>query len=337
MLHAMCQKLSIAPIPTTKAKRIEVITRCLTDHRFLVFLIASLPDESKELFEWISDRGGMADHNALAGKLGEGYYAAMSYVSRALTGWGATNAAKASPFIDLLERALVAGVSAYGNSWGYASYFAIPSDVATAYAGTSIFDTAPLVPPQLVSANPTETRLPNMTTLLRDLSHLRAFISLGRAEWRQDGEPYARSLQTLSKLISGPTKDYGSTLWKLAMEVPVVIPSGDREGGYIAADLSGARPDNLIRSLIQGWSEEPINSYYSDQYLPRDTHRRVLSLLPSLPLDVWIDRESFESLLSFFWPLLFNAKVKSSNKHISGEWAALYATVLGEGSRRREA
>jgi len=168
-----------------------------------------------------------------------------------------------------------------------------------------------------------------MTALLRDLGHLRAFIAVGRAEWRQDGEPYARSLQTLSKLINGPTKDYGSTLWKLAIDIPVVLMSGDE--GYAAADLSQARPDDLIRSLIQGWAEEPTSSY-SEHALPSDTHRRVLNLLPTLPPDTWIDRGSFERLLSFLWPLKFNAKTTGSNKPISGDWGALYATVLGKGN-----
>ncbi|HEX3245475.1 MAG TPA: helicase-associated domain-containing protein [Chloroflexota bacterium] len=331
MLLGMCQKLSVKPIPTTKAKRIESITRCLSDHNFLVFLIASLPSGSMELFEWLLARGGTADHNALAAKLGESYYSTISYVTRVLTGWGATNAAKASPFIDLLERGLVAGVSAYGHSWGYASYFAIPAEVSRAYAGTTVFDSAPLTPPPLAAASPTNTRLPNMTTLLRDLSHLRAFVSLGRAEWRQDGGPYARSLQTLNKLISGPTKDYGSVLWKAATDIPVVVSSGDHDGGYMAADLSGTRPDDLIRSLIEGWSQERVSGYYGDQELPRDTHRRVLALLPTLPRDVWLERDSLESFLAFCWPLVFNAKVKSANQRISGDWTTLYATVLGQG------
>jgi len=326
-LERMCQRFAVRPTPMNNGKRIEGIARCLSDHHFLVFLLASLSPGSLELFEWFLARGGTADHNALATRLGNGYYDAITYASRATSGWGAPNIPKrALPLVDLLQCALVAGVSGHGSSWGYASYFAIPTEVSTAYAGVSIFDSAPMLPPKLESADPKQITIPNLTTLLRDLSHLRAFISLGRAEWRQDGGPYTRSLQGFNKLIKGP-KDYGALLWRMALEIPVIVPSRDPDRRYDAADLSADRPDTIVQRLLDGWLTDRGLAYY-DYYLPKDTHKRVLITLRNVPTDAWIVRESFENFLSFFWPLAFTGTVKSRQQGI-GNWSTLYSTVLG--------
>jgi hypothetical protein len=330
MLQRLCQRFSVRPTPTSNGKRIEGVTRCLSDHNFLVFLLASLSTGSLELFEWFLERGGMADHNALAKRLGNRYYDAIAYASRMTGSWGSQNVPRpSSPFIDLLECGLVAGVSAHGSSWGYASYFAIPNEVAAAYAGASIFDTEPLVPPQLTSAEPREVHLPNLTTLLRDLSHMRAFISLGRAEWRQDGGPYARSLQAFNKLVGGPTKDYSTALWRMAVEAQLLIASRYSSHPYQAADLSEIEPDAIICKLIEGWALDRTSAYY-DYYLPRDLNRRVLSALQTVPTDTWIVRESFETLLAFFSPLALNSTVRSTHPRL-GDWSTLYATLLGQG------
>ncbi|MFN0071102.1 MAG: helicase-associated domain-containing protein [Chloroflexota bacterium] len=331
MLAAICTRLSISPVPKAKADRLRAIESVHANHDRLHVTLRNLSKEARELFEWIHARGGVADHTALSVKLKDGYYFAISYVSRALTGYGATNAAHGSPFIELLERALVVGVSAYGNNWGYASYFAIPGEVITAYSGTSVFDTVSLLPPPLETVTPVRTSVPNQTTLLRDLAHIRAFIALGRVEWRQDGEPYARSLQTLSKLIKAPTKDYGFTLWKLALQVPLVYAGGYGNDGFEVMDFDPeVTPDDLIRNLIDGWVEAGDQAMMLGTLPGSEPEARVLTLLRQIPADTWVTRESFSRLLAFCWPLVFPTP-GSGAATVAGDWSTLYATMLSQG------
>lgn len=330
-LAAICRRLAVNPLPKTKLDRQRAIEALHTDHARLHVTVNALPPDARELFLWMLNRGGIADHNALALKLKDDYYAAISYVSRAFSGYGMPGTSKASPFIQLLDLALVVGVSSYGQNWAYASYFAIPVDVATAYAGTSVFDTVPLLPPPLESAEPTHPTMPDHTSLLRDLSHLRAFIALDRMEWKQDGEPYARSLQSFGKLVKAPTKDFGARLWDLARMVPVVEQIGYGEAGYQPVDMADAAPEDIIRDIVDGWLEMDRATYLGHYSVTAEPRSRVLSLLRSVPTDTWITRASFNATVAFFWPLVFPLTSGGIDGSPVADWSALYATLLGYG------
>ncbi|MEA2639679.1 MAG: hypothetical protein QOF51_1073 [Chloroflexota bacterium] len=334
-LRAMCSAIGFPKPPSLKDERLRAIVRALSDPAYCTALAGNLATPARALFDWIRARAGQVTlaelqrypgGGAVAGDLAWGGYAAY------YTSFYTTRNRKSEPLANLLQLGLVVPIVQIGG-W-YAIGFAVPEEVRVALEGGSLFDTDALLPPKLEPAEGARGELPNLTTLLRDVGHLLGFVGAGRCEWRQDGEPYARSLQALGKALRNPDKAYPALLWSLCVSAGLLERSRRAGEQFIPIDVVEASPPALFDRLIDGWASTAPPATQNPDMVGIIILRRLqaLQLLGNLPPDTWVTKDSVEQYLHFQRPLLFPAPgPKSSGVTSAIEWPALRRLILAEG------
>jgi hypothetical protein len=142
---------------------------------------------------------------------------------------------------------------------------------------------------------------------MRDVVHLLGFVSTGRCEWRQDGEPYKRCLVALGKSLGSRDADYAELLWDLAVSAQLVRPVRRGPMSYEPAMGVDATPRELLDGLLLGWTQAGGRSVQPGvpQGVGQEARVRLLQLLQIIPTDVWILKSSVEEWLRFHWPMIF--------------------------------
>lgn len=311
-LRRICTYLGLKRPPTTRDARLDLIVNTLADPGLCRAIVHQLPEQSRALFDWVVAEGGRVGLDEAQKRPGGGRAArfAGTYVYHGRYDYSE------DPLTLLLRKALLIPLGQY-----YFTDLAVPREVAAALTDQSPFDATPLVPPPL-QAGPAPDSLPagvvpHPLSLLRDLAHLVGFVGAERCEWRQDGQPYQRSLQALGKVLKNPDRNYADVLWEIAVKARLVRP-GRPGGGYTAAGFGKGQPITAFQGLLDSWPGGFLAS------------QRLMGYLLAIPPETWIDKESFQQLLGFMRPELFGSRGSVSTVVGSGGWATLCRLVVAE-------
>jgi hypothetical protein len=208
-------------------------------------------------------------------------------------------------------------------------------DVEQEYEHRELLDSAPLQAPPLEPAEPAVPIVPNPTNLLRDIGHLLGFVGTGRCEWRQDGEPYKRSLVALGKLLGYKDGAYAELLWSVAESAQFVRRTyTGTEGRYELVPLTDLSAQDLFNALILAWVQRGGSPSEPGATSPRaqSARARLLLLLRLLPPDTWLRRSSVEASLRFQWPMVFGPEYQQPGTPAPEPgWSSLGAIILAHG------
>jgi hypothetical protein len=329
-LRQVCSALGVKNPPTKKEGRLAAVLQTLGDPATCRAAVDALPPASRELLEWVRGRGGRVTAAELAKQPGASsarqIFALPTYTAYV---------PHVDPIHDLTRRCLLLPVSDYpGYSYYYTSAFVVAEEVERALTGGSFFDDGPLQPPRLETAEVTRGAVPNPLHLVRDLGHLLGFVASGRCEWRQDREPYVRSLTAFGKAVKHPDKDYPTALWSLGTTAGILYVEDYRSTQYTAAEVKGGDPTTLARMLIERWALGGIPDLPTDHNVvgPRQA---LLGLLMSIPPDVWITKASMLQHLTFKRPLLF-ASGSASNGAWPDDWNTMRYLAYATGTSSQD-
>jgi len=321
-LRKTCTKLGARNPPTTRAARLQMIVEVLIRSGSASSVIGGLSTAARELFEWMRSSGGNVSPAQMIQRFPGANTSSLRetrYVRRQR---------QAIELAELMDRCLVIPLS--DPSQWYVTAFAIPDEVQYALSKRPFFDEHPLRPPLLEPADARQLSASQPMHLLRDVAHLLGFVSAGRCELRQDGQPYQRSLQTFGKTIQITDRTYPEMLWRLC-ELAGLLQPASRAAASQAVDVSALGPRGLFWLLVDGWtgSNEGATYYASPVSMAR---RILLQVLATIPADTWVTRDSLQSYLHFVRPLLFAPPhlVQPSQAHAI-EWGMLGHLFLAIG------
>ncbi|MCC7372022.1 MAG: helicase-associated domain-containing protein [Chloroflexi bacterium] len=312
----MCSSAGIRNAPTRKDDRVAALNALLTDPDRCRALVRSLSAGAQQLFAEIVERRSAITLDELHGRFkpsGHYYYGGAYWTVDAI--WlGAQKNETPDPVTELMRCALLIGDAQYNAYWTPTSYF-IPADVRSAFSGEGSLDGVALVPPRLEPADVATSDSPNIGPFLRDLGHLVGFVATGQCEWRQDGQPYKRSLTALGKLIGNSNESYLAQLWLAANASGLLTPAG-RPGSLAQPPVTAARlgdgpPKQLFQRVLMGLLS--VNTVVLDRgglyQLTDSPLARVLLLLKSMPTDTWVTAASVEAWSQFTWPITFKPEL----------------------------
>ena len=332
--------LGLKNLPTRKDGRIQAILDTLTHPERCRAAVEALPGPARELFEWVRERGGWVGVAEMServpprgGTYGYGYggpYGTMDSYWRSDPAKG-----DADPLDALMRRGLVLPLTPYPGGWYAPSAFAVTDEVELTYSGRTLFDTGPLQPPRLEPADGVSGGVPSPANLLRDVGHLLGFIGTGRCEWRQDNQPYKRSLVALGKLLGHPNGDYAESLWELAAAAGLVRPARRGRPGYEPVAVGELSPLQLLDRLLIGWIDAGSQTvlYGVTHFSIRNARLYLLQLMRAMPPDTWVLKSSVEAWLRFNWPVVFAPEYRREDGgQPDAGWASMGIMLLGHGS-----
>lgn len=325
----------LAERPTRKEQRIDLLLRTLTTPESCQALLARQSEAARDLFQWIIERGGSVDATTLLAHVSRTEMPRRTYYGPDAW-WAPKPSAKelSHPLTELVRSCLVMPVSNYGAGWYGTSAYAIPEEVELASRGSDWFDGVAMQPPPLLPADQGSGGAPDPTALLRDVSHLLGFVASGRCEFKQDGEPYKRSLTALGKLLGRTDAGYTDLLWQLALNADLLRPSRSEDQPYVPVSLKKVSPHALLVRVFQGWVAAPpasVEAFLPQLSLAARVHQ--LSLLRTVPADTWLQRPSLDAWLHFRWPLVFPApQAGGTAAPNDSSWAALGALLVARGT-----
>lgn len=322
-LHHMILAQELTSRLTRKDERIELIHETLTTAESCRALLARRTPSAHVLFQWLLDRGGWVDAATMYSRVGKPVIIERSYYYSADAWWSPRPSPKelANPLVELVRCGLVVAVQDYRSSWYPASGYAIAEDVELASQGRSWFDRDGMHPPPLQPADGVAGTEPILAAFLRDLAHLLGFVKAGRCEYRQDGQPYKRSLTALGKLLGRRDAEYAGLIWDLAVLGGFLRRGRSGETDYVPVKLDKLAPLELLARTVNGWLAEA--THLDAPYIVLDTspiaRRRILDLLATVPADTWMQRRSLEAWLRFSWPMIFRPN-PAGGDGAAGDW-----------------
>lgn len=313
VLLRICSAMGMRPAPTRKDERIQAIVQTLSDSDRCRALVARLSDAGQQLFAWMLDQAALVPIGTIQSRVARpkpGRYARQPWTPEVL--WDTPEKSQLDPLTELMRCALVFPIIPGSGGWYAPIGFVIPTEVRQAFTGRGFFDAVPLMPPALDPAEGATGAIPAPTTILRDIGHLLGFIATGRCEWRQDGQPYKRSLVAFGKLIASGDQAYVDLLWELVIGIGLVNleppEAPDYVVRYTVRKAGEYSPDELMTQVLSAWLVRGNMTLSGGGLLfLRDNARvRLLLLLRIMPPDVWVLRSSVQKWLRFAWPLLFS-------------------------------
>jgi hypothetical protein len=314
-LRLLAERMGVRPLSNLKAERMKAILVTGSNPAFIRQRIEMLSPEAREIFENIRAAGGLVRTRDLQDD--SGYDLWPQYPS-----W------KGAPLTPLHELAngclLVSADYQYGPP--SARLLAIPQEVEEAISPTRPFDGPLQLPSLQAAADVTPGRVPTPTLLVRDLGHLLGFIGAGHCEWRQDGLPYQRSMQTLAKALGTADTDYAGFLYFLAQSVDM-LEERWQAPPVVSRKLAKAEPSKWLELALRRWSGEENERWFASAGRTRP-RARLVEFVAHCPADVWVLKESFVACLEFLWPLVFNRTGGSDDEAL---WSDAARLILGFG------
>ena len=335
VLMKMCSALGLKNPPTRKDDRLRLLVGTLTRADSVRSAVNGLPRPARDLFDWVREQGGWVGNHQMmerAPPKRRGY----GSMYGSMDSWWTPLARGETldPLSELVRRGLVLPISPYPGGWYAPSAFAIAEEVELAFAGRTLFDSAPLQPPPMEPAEPVDGVIPNPVNILRDLGHLLGFVGAGRCEWRQDGEPYKRSLVAFGKLLGQKDAAYPERLWNLALSAGLIRRTRSAASGQVVTVQVDATPRELLSGLLLGWMgvERTSMSVRGPQALTFEMRAHLLQFLALMPLDCWVLKRSVEAWLRHTWPVTF----APGYQYVQGvvpdpDWSSLGYLVLALG------
>jgi hypothetical protein len=334
ILLKVCQALGATRPPTRKDDRIEVIASTLTDPATCRAAVDRLTPGARDLFEWVRSEGGWVGAEAMNARVPRqksGY----GYGSSTLEAFwrGTARDGQFDPLTEAVRCMLIVPVMPYAGAWYAPSAYAVAAEVEQALTSKTLLD-GPLQSPPLEPATPVDPVIPIPINLVRDIGHLLGFIAAGRCEWKQDGQPYKRSLVALGKLLGYNDKDatYAELLWNLAESARLLRPTYDGSQSRFEPARLGDEitATELYVGLILAWVQTGAHT----SPIGAQARAHVLELLGLLPADTWLRRASVEAVLRFTWPMMFAPEYRASYAPPSPGWSTLGSILIGHGSDR---
>jgi hypothetical protein len=335
VLLKVCQALGLSRPPTRKDQRTDLIVSTLTTRESCQAAVSRLSKEAQQVFAWLRDRGGWAsaaEMNRRAPRRRSSY--GYGYDTINMFWYAGPKNEKVDPLTEAVRCMLIVPITPYAGSWYSPSAYAIASDVEQAYAGRDLLDTGPLQPLPLVKAEDVTGTVPDPVNVLRDISHLLGFVATGRCEWKQDGQPYKRSLVALGKLLGYKDSTYTELLWDLAAGAGLLRPAQYPTFRFEPMAVGDAAPDELLAGLVMGWIKSG-DAATPGTVLP--VHAQLarvhaVELLHILPPDTWLLRSSVEASLRFRWPASFDPASQPIGFSVPElTWAGLGTLLVGVG------
>lgn len=335
ILLKICSALGLRNPPARKDGRIQVLMSVLTQGESCRMRVEGLAEDAHALFEWVRERGGWVPVQEMLQRAPprrdqyHGYYGTMDSFF-----YYDPEGRPPDPLTALVRQALVVPVVPYPGSW-YPSAYAVAEEVELAYSGRTLFETGPLQPPPLERAEQVAGSVPNPSALLRDVAHLLGFIGAGRCEWRQDGEPYKRSLVALGKALGAADADYPLVLWDLAASAGLVLRGRMSGAGFVPAEIGDTDPHQLFDRLLLAWTQHTATPTWAGAppSWGEIARTRLLVLLQTIPPDTWLTKGSLEAVLRFCWPMVFTDDYRSDGSTAPDPgWAGLGHLLLAHGS-----
>ncbi|MFN8635516.1 MAG: helicase-associated domain-containing protein [Chloroflexota bacterium] len=307
-LSKIAYGLGLHNLPSRKDDRAALIVRTLTSQPELVAILGRLSPQARSVFDWVRQRDGSVDVTSMVQHVGARSRAFQSGYGPIGPVWMSPPQGQTlDPLSELVRHALVVPVNAHSGSWYAPSAFAIPDEVEEAFSGQSPIDRMAMTPPPLQPAEPENASIPSPSGVLRDLGHLLGFIATGRGEWRQDGEPYKRSLVAFGKSVGVRGSDYPEQLWEYLRHAGLVRVARRGDFRYTPVGIGEESPSALFGRLVLAWIGGRSSMYgFDGELLPHHrAHMLLLRLLVTLPPDTWVTRASVQAQLRFHWPLVF--------------------------------
>lgn len=329
-LMRVCNALGVKSPPSRKESRIDLVLSLLATDS-VRSLVESLSPPARELFAWVREQGGWVDAGRMTQRVPRSTLNSSNGYGTYVTFWREEPARKSNdPLTELVRVRLLLPLFTYGNVWYPPTAFAIAVEVAQAYSSLELLDSSPLVAPRVEPAEQVEGTVPDPLNLLRDIGHLLGFIGAGRAEWRQDGGPYKRSLVALGKMLGQKDGTYAEVLWDLAVSAGLVRRTyGGTQSRYEPVPLDDVNPPELIEGLILAWIQAGATVHTHGH----QARARLFRLLRLLPPDTWMLRSSVEAALRFHWPLIFAPEYQYPGTPVPDPgWSSLGSLILGLGT-----
>jgi hypothetical protein len=335
VLLKACQALGMTRPPNRKDERVDLIVSTLTTTESCRAAVSRLSKEGQQLFAWLRERGGWAsaaEMNQRAPRRRPSYGYGYGYDTIDSFWKVIPKGEKLDPLTEAVRCMLIVPITPYAGGWYAPSSYAVATDVERAFSGRDLLDTSPLQPLPLVQAEEVTGTIPDPVNVLRDISHVLGFVTTGRCEWRQDGQPYKRSLVALGKLLGYKDSAYTELLWDLAAGAGLLRPARDFRFEPMA--VGDADPDELLAGLVMGWIKSG-NAAVPGTVLP--VHAQLarvhaVELLQILPPDTWLLRSSVEASLRFHWPASFDPASQPIGFSVPElTWGGLGALLIGIG------
>ena len=338
VLFKIAGALGLKNVPTRKDGRIQAILDTLTQPERCREVVEQLSRPARELFEWVRSRGGWVGAREMSERVppSRGMYGYGGPYGTPDSYWRRDPPKGDGDSLDaLVRRGLVLPLTPYPGGWYAPSAFAVADEVELAYSGRTLFDSGPMQPPRLEPADGVTGTVPNLGNLLRDVGHLLGFVGTGRCEWRQDGQPYKRSLVALGKLLGHPGGEYAESLWELAAAAGLVRPARSGRLGYEPVAVGELSPRQLLERVLIGWIDagsQPI--LYGVSHLSiRNARLYLLQLMRAMPPDTWVLKSSVEAWLRFNWPVNFAPEYRrDEGAPPDPGWSSMEIMLLGHGS-----
>lgn len=336
VLLRMTGALGLRNPPTRKEPRIELLMDTLTQPESCRAAVGRLSDDARDLFEWVRSQDGWVGAQEMAHQAPApvAYGSASPYRGGDSIWYSRSKSEPVHPLTQLLRCGLVLPLSPYAG-WYAPSAFTIAEEVELAYSGRTLFDTSPLQPPPLQPAEGVDGRVPTPANLLRDVAHLLGFLGAERIEWRQDGQPYKRSLVAFGKLIGSPDPGYPEVLWELVGSAELIRRARRGQPGFVPVTLGKVSPIQLFNRLLLAWvyGGSPTSGVGIGRNVAQEARARLLQLLQSMPTDTWVLKSSVEAWLRFHWPMVFTPGFQRYQTATPDpSWSSLRYLILGHGA-----
>ncbi|MBI4310665.1 MAG: helicase-associated domain-containing protein [Chloroflexi bacterium] len=319
-LRHICSALGHVHPSNLKATRLNLIVESLRDPAFVQALVSRLSPEAGDILTWIRSRGDRVSVTELKQQTSSLPAPARRAYGSDFLGYGVEPDALRELKSTCLVLPMTTGYGGYYDLWRHATDVAVPEEVVAALSSSSMFDQEPLLPPELLAAEGASGDGFSPIYLVRDINHLLGFIASGGCEWRQDGQPYERSLAAFRKAIGASDREYPALLWELAQAGDLIGPArGGRSYRVLAPEDDS--PAALLDRVLEGWVN-PGQAALFRGISPLTSRRRArfFAALSALPADTWLLRESVESWLAFTWPWLFR-QGQTDSPDLNGLWA----------------
>ncbi len=320
--------------PTRKEERIARLVQTLTTSESCQALLARRSAPARELFQWMIERGGLVDLGTLITHIPRSDIASRLYYLPDAW-WTPKPSAQElkNPLAELVRCGLVCPVSLYQSSWYGANAYAIPVEVELASLGQGWFDRGSLQAPPLQPAQQGGGTVPDPAAVLRDVLHLLGYVQAGRCEFKQDGEPYKRSLTALGKLLGRSDAGYAELLWQLAVSAGLMRPSLSGDVPYTPVPMGKVSPHQLAVRILRGWIDGPHTA--APAYSPSRTpvaRQNLLDLVRTVPPDTWMQQASLDEWLRFQRPMVFATLLRAGTAPSSDNgWVDLGALLVARG------
>jgi hypothetical protein len=337
ILAKICGSLGLEKPPTQKESRLNLLLTTLSTPSSCRAAVERLSQPAQELFAWVRERGGWIDANQMKLRVPRSELSSSNSYGSYITFWRDQPGKKTvDPLTELVRCRFLLPITPYPGSWYPPSAYVIATDVEQALSGRELLDSAPLQAPPIESAEPVDPIVPNPTNLLRDVGHLLGFVATGRCEWRQDGEPYKRSLVALGKLLGYKDGAYAELLWSLAASAQFVRRTyTGTEGRYEPVSLAEFSAQDLFNALILAWAQRggSLSEVGAESGRAQSARARLLLLLQLLPPDTWMLKSSVEALLRFQWPMIFGPEYQYAGSPTPEPgWSSLGTMLLAHGT-----